>query len=157
MKIFLSVGTQLPFDRLVKVVDEWAKEQDEVKVTAQISDYNYVPKSIKFYKYLDSCFFSEYFYDADIIISHAGMGNIITALDLGKPIFIMPRKFSYGEHRNDHQLSTVEQFKHKNNIYVFDDKSGLEKAIDIFNLDGKRTSVNISSDEIVNFIRREIR
>lgn len=34
--IFLTVGTQLPFDRLVKVVDEWNNGQDPNRVFVKL-------------------------------------------------------------------------------------------------------------------------
>ncbi|MBV6632336.1 MAG: hypothetical protein KI792_04790 [Alphaproteobacteria bacterium] len=47
---------------------------------------------------------------ADLIIGHAGIGTILGALQLGKPVAIMAREARYGEHRNDHQLATLERF-----------------------------------------------
>lgn len=44
---------------------------------------------------------------ASVIVSHAGMGSILTALRYRRPIIIMPRKADLGEHRNDHQLATA--------------------------------------------------
>ena len=47
---------------------------------------------------------------ADAIIAHAGMGTILTALEMGKPLLVMPRRAELGEHRNDHQLATAMRF-----------------------------------------------
>ena len=47
---------------------------------------------------------------ADAIVAHAGMGTILSALELGKPLVIMPRLAAFGEHRNDHQLATAKRF-----------------------------------------------
>ena len=55
---------------------------------------------------------------ASLVISHAGMGSIITALELGKRIIVMPRRASLGEHRNDHQLATAKRFAEQGRIMV---------------------------------------
>ena len=44
---------------------------------------------------------------AAAIVAHAGMGTILTALETGKRLLVMPRRAALGEHRNDHQLATV--------------------------------------------------
>ena len=67
------------------------------------------------------------FENARLIVSHAGMGTILTALTQGKQICIMPRQFRYGEHRNDHQIATVERLG---------DHPGLHKARDEDDLPG---------------------
>jgi UDP-N-acetylglucosamine transferase subunit ALG13 len=54
-------------------------------------------------RFMDMPTFNQYFKQADLIISHAGMGNIITALEGQKPIIVMNRQHALGEHRNDHQ------------------------------------------------------
>ena len=40
---------------------------------------------------------------ADIVISHAGTGSILTALSLGKRPVIVPRRAAHGEHVDGHQ------------------------------------------------------
>ena len=52
------------------------------------------------------------------MISHAGMGSIITALELGKRIIVMPRRANLGEHRNDHQLATAKRLSEQGRIMV---------------------------------------
>ena len=44
--IFVAVGTQLAFDRLIKYMDEWAAVNSE-KVIAQIAEGTYLPKHIE--------------------------------------------------------------------------------------------------------------
>ena len=62
------------------------------------------------------------------MIAHAGMGSIITALELGKPIMVMPRRASLGEHRNDHQVATAKRFAEQGRIMVaFNEKELVDK------------------------------
>ena len=46
---------------------------------------------------------------ADAIIAHAGMGSILNALELAKPIVVIPRLSRLGETRNDHQVGTAKR------------------------------------------------
>jgi UDP-N-acetylglucosamine transferase subunit ALG13 len=117
--IFLTVGTQLTFDRLVKCVDQFCELNPQVKVIAQIAESNYHPQNFEFYKTLSIPEFSKLFDQAELIISHAGMGSILTALCAAKPILIMPRRTEFDEHRNDHQLGTAENFNKREGCYVF--------------------------------------
>jgi len=120
--IFVTVGEQLPFDRLINIVDSWAKETRQ-EVFAQIGKSSLKPVNMHFEKFLSPKKFKEKFLDADIIIAHAGMGTIIASLELGKPILVMPRQAILGEHRNDHQFATAKRFLELNYIEVgFDDE-----------------------------------
>lgn len=115
--IFVTVGTQLPFDRLIDTVDNWCS-QSSVKVFAQIGPSSKSYQNVTHKPFLEPIEFDQYFNDADLIIAHAGMGSILTALTYGKPLIIMPRKASLGEHRNDHQIGTARQFSSRPGITV---------------------------------------
>src|SRR5690242_11287058 len=66
---------------------------------------------------------------ADLLVSHAGIGNILLAIELRKPIVVMPRRAHLNEHRNDHQLATVKRLKKKAGIAVIYDAADLDEAI----------------------------
>jgi len=105
--IFITVGTQLPFDRLIKAVDAWAALHPEVEVFAQIGPSELKPAHIESVPFIAPDEADRRFRAADLIVSHAGMGSIITALKYKKPILILPRMAGLGEHRNDHQMATA--------------------------------------------------
>ena len=112
--IFVTIGTQASFDRLIRAVDEIATKIDE-PIIAQVNNNSfYQPKHIKTCRFLSPKEFSELVDEARLIVAHAGMGTIISALMKKKPIIVMPRMAKYKEHRNDHQLSTIK----KMNKYV---------------------------------------
>ncbi len=129
--IFVTVGEQLPFDRLIRTVDECAQKTDQ-EIFAQIGETEWKPKTIGYKKFLNPGEFNKKFIEADVIIAHAGMGTIITALELGKPIIVMPRKASLGEHRNDHQFATAQRFLKLNYITVAFDEVELVEKIERF-------------------------
>lgn len=105
--IFVTAGTQLPFDRLIETVDKIALNYPDVKFVVQALKSRYNAKNIQVIDFLSSGDFSKHFDNARLIISHAGMGTIISALVKKKPIIVMPRLHKFNEHRNDHQLSTA--------------------------------------------------
>ncbi len=127
--IFVTVGEQLPFDRLIKAVDDWASDSGE-EVYAQIGKTLLTPKTIKYKKHLDPLEFNQAFHAADIIIAHAGMGTIITAIESGKPLLVVPRQARFGEHRNDHQLATAKRFLEQGYISVAFDVPELIKKLE---------------------------
>ena len=115
--IFVTVGAQMPFDRLIKVVDQWAGENSDIEIIAQIGNTEYKPVYIKNWScLLDVKKFTEYVKKCDLIVSHAGMGTIITALQYKKPIIVMPRRGDLKETRNDHQVDTARQLSDKVNV-----------------------------------------
>lgn len=105
--IFLTVGTQLPFDRLVKIVLEWC-EDNGVEYIFQVGKSFLEADNVKVFEYLSEAQFNKYFKESELVVSHAGMGTILNCLYECKPLIVMPRKFSLNEHRNDHQVATVE-------------------------------------------------
>lgn len=108
--IFVTVGAQMPFDRLVRAVDDWAGDHPEVEVFAQIGPSRFRPSHCRHERFLRPEGFRDVFQQAALIVAHAGMGSIITALEYGKPILVMPRRGDLAETRNDHQLATAKQF-----------------------------------------------
>lgn len=115
--IFVAVGTQFPFDRLIRCVDEWARDHN-MPVHAQIADGEYTPEHASWDRFMTTDDFNTKLSDADLIISHAGMGNIITALENNKPIIVMNRQHKLGEHRNDHQADGLEWMGKLSGVYT---------------------------------------
>lgn len=128
--IFVTVGTQWHFDRLVRTVDKWAGMRGKPDVFAQIgpSDHRYA--NIRAERFIDPGEFRRRVESATLIIAHAGMGSIITALELGKRILVMPRRASLGEHRNDHQVATAKRFAEQGRIEVAFDENELSLKLD---------------------------
>lgn len=123
--ILLSVGTQLPFDRLVKAVDDWAVQCGRRDIFAQIGPSDYQAQALNSFAFLDQAAFAALQAEAGLMVSHAGMGSIITALELGKPIIILARDHRRGEHRNGHQIATLKQFRSYPGVFIADDEEHL--------------------------------
>lgn len=117
--IFVVVGTQEPFDRLIEHIDEWSMISGYNEIFAQVAKAKYHSKNIQSVNFLPPVEFDKKFQEAELIVGHAGMGTIISALQNSKPIVVMPRLSKYHEHRNNHQLATAISFE----------KLGLIKAV----------------------------
>lgn len=155
--IFVTVGAQMPFDRLVRAVDQWAKMNGRDDVFAQIGQSEYRPANIQWTKFLDPEEFKHKYEAAKVIVAHAGTGSIITALQLGKPVLIMPRHANLRETRNDHQIATSEQFSRFDSVEVAWDENELVTKLET--IDKLRVSTRIeacASYELVKAIREFI-
>lgn len=127
--IFVTVGTQLPFDRLIRAIDAWAGRTDRRDILAQIGPSDLRPQFIEYRPFLSPVEFSQHFAAAELVIAHAGMGSIISAMSQGKPILVMPRSASLHEHRNDHQISTARRFRELGRILVAMDEHELDAQL----------------------------
>lgn len=154
--IFCTIGTQSPFDRFIKIVDEIAAESDE-EFVAQILGGAYQPKHIKTVGLLPPEGYKELCRKARIIVAHAGIGTIISALQLRKPIVVFPRIAKLGEHRNEHQTATAEMFDKMGLIYKATDKKTLEKFLLQKDLPPLKEIGNFASNQLINEVRSIIR
>ena len=115
--ILVTVGTQLPFDRLIRMMDEMAPEFDE-PVIAQIGRAHYEPVNMEWHRVIPPLEFEPLVDRARVIVSHAGIGTILTAKEMRKPLVLLPRRHALGEHRNDHQLATARQVAARPGVHI---------------------------------------
>jgi UDP-N-acetylglucosamine transferase subunit ALG13 len=116
--IFVTVGSMFPFDRLVSAIDQVAPNFSGQSFMAQIGAGQYSPKNIGFVRSLESASFTRTVEEARLIVAHAGMGSIITAMQARKPIVVMPRDKGLGEVTTDHQLATARRLLDKPGVFV---------------------------------------
>jgi UDP-N-acetylglucosamine transferase subunit ALG13 len=128
--IFVTVGTQLPFERLVRAVDEWASDNKDKTVFIQLGNTLFRPRNCEFSAFLDSAHWEQLFQESELIVSHAGMGTILKSIEYDKPLILIPRLASLGEHRNDHQVATASKFGNYLNIKVIKEIADLPHALD---------------------------
>jgi UDP-N-acetylglucosamine transferase subunit ALG13 len=128
--IFVTVGTELPFDRLIGVVDEWAGRTGRADVFAQIGGSDRQPQHIRYKNFIEPAEYAQRFAQADVIVSHAGMGTILSALQFQKPIVVMPRRAALQEHRNEHQLATARRLAALGKITVALNEAELRQQLE---------------------------
>lgn len=157
MNIFLVVGSLFPFDRLVRVVDEWAASQDQIRVIGQIGDGDYEPKNMEAYRILEAEDFNKRFTESDLIITHAGMGIILKSLVVQKPIVVFPRKVSLKEVNTDHQIATAKALDKLNYVQVAWESEDLKTILrDPASIKSKVMIGEVASAELLGAIRQFI-
>jgi UDP-N-acetylglucosamine transferase subunit ALG13 len=130
--IFLTVGTQEPFDRLVRAVDAWASTHD-TPVFGQLGRLtadSYRPLHFPYESFISADAFQARVEASRLMVGHAGMGSIISALSFGKPLLMMARRAALGEHRNEHQLATAARFAGRPGLHVAADADAVGPLID---------------------------
>ena len=114
-KIFVTVGTHpQQFNGLLKKIDELvAQKKIRGKILAQTGYSDYTPKNYEWKKFLGIEEFDAEMKRADLVITHAGEGNIGLAKNLGKKMVVVPRRFELDEHTNNHQLELAKVVEEK--------------------------------------------
>ncbi|MBY0301339.1 MULTISPECIES: glycosyltransferase [Sphingomonas] len=115
--ILVTVGTQLPFDRFIRIVDEAAPSLGRT-VFAQVGRGSYQPRNMEYAALIDPLKFDELIARTELIVSHAGIGTVVMAQKFRKPVILFPRRAALGEHRNDHQMATVAALEGRSGMYV---------------------------------------
>jgi len=129
--IFLTVGTQFPFDRLVKAIDDLCERGlIHEPIVAQTGDSGYQPRHFEAVASLDKSAFDRNFQQASAVIGHAGMGTITMALENSKPLLAMPRRKKYGEVVNDHQVMLAIKFEALGHLLLARDETELADKIE---------------------------
>ncbi len=128
--IFVTVGSRLPFDRLITTIDRWAESTGRSDVLAQIGDSEYQAKHIKTTPVMTPAEFRKNCEEASVIVAHAGMGTILTALEFRKPVVVMPRLGALHETRNDHQVDTAAKLEALGYVHVASDEAALRQILD---------------------------
>jgi UDP-N-acetylglucosamine transferase subunit ALG13 len=152
--IFVTVGSMLPFDRLVEAMDTWAAANPSVEVFAQIGEGRFTPKTCQWERMIEPVEFDARCREAEVVVAHAGMGTILSTLQSGRPLVIMPRRADLREHTTDHQIATAERFGGRQGITVVDDAQALWSVLDRKNYqaaDGKLS--NFASTDLIDRVR----
>lgn len=154
--IFATVGTQLTFNRLIQYLHE-VVEQHPHEIFAQTIDKKYEYRAIGrlvCVKALTPQEFDRHMSTARLVVSHAGMGSIISASRFQKPIILVPRRCDLGEHRNDHQVDTTRRFADSRGIYVANERREIAELL-LADLEA-RPALDPASSSLISGISRFI-
>src|SRR4051812_23579620 len=119
----------MPFDRLVRVIDDWAGRCQRTDVFGQIGRTAFRPRHFGSAAHLTPEEFRVRMREATGIVAHAGTGTIIAALQLRKPLLVLPRLSVLGETRNDHQIPTARHFADAGHILAAFDETELSEKM----------------------------
>lgn len=160
--IFVTLGTQdKPFTRLLEMIQKQIDNGNiKEKVVVQAGYTKFESDDMKIFDYVDGDDFNNLIEEADILITHGGVGSIFTGLRAGKRIIAVPRLAKYGEHTNDHQIQIVSNFDSKGYLIKVNSDEEMEDAIKrVKNLNlisGNLIMINLLKDQkniqiIINF------
>lgn len=71
--------------------------------------------------------------EADLIITHAGAGSMLQAIQANKCVIAVPRLSKYQEHVNDHQLELANKFESLGYLKVLHDQEDLLTLVESMN------------------------
>ena len=151
--ILVLLGTQNnSFYRLLEEVQKCIDEDIiKDKVIVQAGSTKFESKDMEVFNLIEQDKFNILMEQADTIITHGGVGSIVTAVKLGKKVIAVPRLKQYGEHVNDHQIQIVETFSNQGFIKGIKDVSELKETlreIDTF----IPNKLEINTEHIINII-----
>ena len=131
--IFVTLGTQdKPFTRLLEALDRQIENGNITEeVVVQTGFTKYKSNRMKVFDLIDKQSFEHFINEADLLITHGGVGSIISGLNNKKRIIAVPRLAKYGEHMNDHQLQIIKCFEKKHFIIPLYDFSQFEEVLKI--------------------------
>ena len=157
--ILVTLGTQdKPFYRLLEAIDEQIEKgniKDKVVVQAGFMYGKYESKNMEMFDLIDREEFTKLVSECDYLITHGGVGSILTGLKAEKKVIVCPRLFKYKEHMNDHQVQIVDNFAKSGYILSFNDGDDLGEIIKkIPKFKPKKYISN--TDNIINIITKFI-
>lgn len=131
--IVITVGTnEAPFDRLLRAFDTPRPEEE---VFVQHGPSNIRPEGASCVEFIPYEELADAMRRARVVVMHAGVGSIMTALANGKRPVVMPRLRRFGEAVDDHQVALGRRL-HDAGLVTFveeaDDVLGAVEAVSEF-------------------------
>ncbi|MGN1337970.1 MAG: PssE/Cps14G family polysaccharide biosynthesis glycosyltransferase [Candidatus Coprovivens sp.] len=129
--ILVTLGTQdKPFTRLLDAVQQLIdKGIIEDKVVVQAGCSKYESKDMEIFDLIPMDDFDRLMSECDLLITHGGVGSIVSGLNKNKKVIAIPRLAKYGEHVNDHQKQIIDNFNKKEYIIGIEETDELEDAL----------------------------
>lgn len=129
--IFVTLGTgDKRFDRLLAEVErmiDLGLIREEVIVQAGGTTYS--SEKMKICDLLPMSEMERLTEECSLLITHGGVGSIISGLKHGKRVVAVPRLAKYKEVANDHQLQIIEKFGQAGCLIGTQGVEGLEEAL----------------------------
>ena len=125
----VTVGTLLPFDRLVNAVASLDETLRPSRMIAQVGKGGLRPDRMDVRESIEFDEMIELLERTSVVFCHGGTGSLITALRAGCRIVAMPRRRDLSENHDDHQREIVEALNARGLLEVAEDASELPEAL----------------------------
>ena len=129
--IFVTLGTQdKSFSRLLEAIQKQIDNKNiKERVVVQAGYTQFKSSDMEIFDYLIKDEFEKFMETCDILITHGGVGSIMTGLNAGKKIIAAARLKEYGEHTNDHQIQIIKKFEKEGYLLALNDFENLDNVI----------------------------
>lgn len=130
--IFVVLGTQkFQCNRLLREIDRLV-ENGTIKeeIFAQKGYSDYTPKNYISIDFLTKEDFEKKVEKCTLLITHSGVGTILSGINHHKPIIVYPRLRRYKEHVDDHQLNIAKAFSKKELVLMCGEHDDLAELIE---------------------------
>ena len=129
--VLVMLGTQNnSFHRLLEEIDRLIENKViNEEVIVQKGYTKYESKNMKTIDFISRDELENLEKQASYIITHGGVGSIVSSLEKGKKVIAVPRLHKYSEHVNDHQKEIIKKFNENKNIIVIQSVEELEDAV----------------------------
>ena len=130
--ILITLGTQdKKFTRLLEAVQKQIdnkKIKDRVVVQAGCT-CDFKSDDMEIFDLIPMDEFNKLISECDLLITHGGVGSIITGLKNNKKVIAAARLQEYGEHTNNHQLQIIDNFSNDGYILALNDFEKLDDVL----------------------------
>jgi len=132
--ILVTLGTQdKAFIRILQDIDKEIRKgniKEKVIVQAGYSLNKYKTDNMEMFDLIDREEFNKLVSNCTLLITHGGVGSILTGLKAGKKVIATPRLAKYKEHINDHQVQIVNEFSKKGYILAYNEGDKLSDILE---------------------------
>lgn len=155
--IFVPLGTQnFPFNRLITALNDLVKEgiykPEDIVMQSTIYDVEPMFTHVGLIPVHE---FNRYMQESKLVITHAGVNSIISCMQMGKALLIVPRLQKYGEHVDNHQMEIAHLMEEKYDVLVVHDMTELKMMIKRAKTHKYKTWVSCKAS-LIEAIRKEI-
>ena len=155
--ILVTLGTNdKSFVRLIKKIEDLIiKGIIDQEVIVQAGYTKYESNHLKIFDLIPMDEFNMLLKECDLLITHGGVGTIVSGIQNGKKVIAVPRLQKYGEHVNDHQLQIIENFADSKYIlasYTVDDLECVLTQV----LDFQPKNYTSNTQNMINLVQKFI-
>ena len=129
--ILVSLGTQdKQFTRLLIMIQKLIEDKIIVEeVIVQAGYTKFESSQMQIFDYVSMEKFNSLLNECDLLITHGGVGTIMSALKIKKPVIACARLSEYQEHHNDHQCEIINSFSDSGYLIKCDDQNDLKQCL----------------------------